>query len=441
VTYTLLQFFTDPVLRAPTIGSMLMCFAASLIGVIVVIRKRSLLGEALSHASYPGVVLSAIFAASFFPNSDEGMAIAILIGAFCFALLGLYSLHALQEKCNVKADAALCLVLSVFLGVGILIASRIQMTHALWYRQIQLYLYGQAATMTDVHVWIYSGLSCLLLILLFLLYSPIEILNFDRIFARSIGIPIAFIDAVVYLLLALAIVVGIRSVGVVLMSGMLIAPAVAARQFTHRLPFMLLLAGIFGALCGFLGNYLSVALPEAVDSKLSLPTGPMVLLSASSLCFLALLFAPESGILFRYWRIRKFRDKCQLENVLKAFWKQGEESLFTLKAIAFSQGTSSIKMFRLLLRLRLQGWLKKVDRHQYQLSRDGQKRARQIVRLHRLWEAYLVYLGHRVDKVHRNAEEMEHILTPELEKELTELLEDPQSDPHAQPIPSKERLP
>lgn len=441
LSYTFLQFFTDPVLRAPTIGSMLMCFAASLIGVIAVIRKRSLLGEALSHACYPGVVLSAIFAARFFPNSDEGMAIAILFGAFCFALLGLYSLHVLQERYKVKADAALCLVLSVFLGIGILIASRIQVTHALWYRQIQLYLYGQAATMTDVHVWIYSGLSCLLLLLLFLLYSPIEILNFDRDFARSIGIPTRFIDTVVYLLLALAIVVGIRSVGVVLMSGMLIAPAVAARQFTHRLSLMLLLAGLFGALCGFLGNYLSVALPEAIDSKLSLPTGPMILLSASSFCLLALLFAPESGIFFRYWRIRRFRDKCQLENILKAFWKQGEESLLTLKEIAFSQGVSSFKMLRLLSRLRFQGWLKKVDSCHYQLSRDGQKRARQIIRLHRLWEAYLVYLGHGVDKVHCNAEEMEHILTPELEKELTELLEDPKCDPHAQPIPSKEKLP
>ncbi|HEY5260253.1 MAG TPA: metal ABC transporter permease, partial [Rhabdochlamydiaceae bacterium] len=131
--------FTDPVLRAPTLGSMLMCLASALVGVIVVLRKRSLVGEALSHAAYPGVVLAALFAAVFFPESEEGFAFIILIGAFLSALLGLWTIELLQEKFHVKADAALCFVLSVFFGFGILLASRVQFTHPLWYQKVQMF--------------------------------------------------------------------------------------------------------------------------------------------------------------------------------------------------------------------------------------------------------------------------------------------------------------
>lgn len=436
----LLQYFIDPVVRAPTIGSMLMCFAASLIGVVAVIRKRSLLGEVLTHAAYPGVVLSALFSAILFPYSEEGLAIAVLLGALCFALLGLFCLHQLQERFKVQPDAALCFVLSSFLGLGVLIASRIQVTHALWYRQVQLYLYGQAATMTDVHIWIYSALSCLLVMALCLFYRQLEMINFDRDFARSMGIRVGSIDAVLYLLLSLAIVVGIRSVGVVLMSGMLIAPAVAARQFTHRLHLMFFLSGVVGALSGFFGNYLSIEVPAALGDRFSLPTGPMILLSASFFALVALLVAPGRGLISRGVRIASFRSRCQLENILKGFWKKGEDASVSLREISSLQGAAACLVWVRLLRLGFQGWIEGSLMQGYRLTLDGRTRARRIVRLHRLWEAYLVYLGHGIDKVHKNAEEMEHILTPELERELTELLQDPKSDPHAQPIPAKGRV-
>ena len=258
------QYFVDPVLRAPTIGSMLMCLSSSLIGVIVFIRKRSLLGEALSHASYPGVVLSVLVVAGLFPTLDEGIPVAVLVGAFISALLGLWVIDLMERRLKVKNDAALCFVLSSFFGVGILVASRIQVTHALWYKQIQIFLYGQAATMTDVHILIYGLLCFLTLATLFLLYHPIEAINFDRDFAKSVGIRVHQIDILLFLLLVLAIVIGIRCVGVVLMSGMLIAPSVAGRQFSHRLWIVFVLAGFFGLISGFLGNYLSVELPASL---------------------------------------------------------------------------------------------------------------------------------------------------------------------------------
>jgi manganese/zinc/iron transport system permease protein len=437
------QYFTDPVLQAPTIGSMLMCLSSALVGVIVFLRKRSLLGEALSHATYPGVVFGVLFMAAFFPLSSDLMALGILIGAFLSSLFGLWVIEQMERRFHVKNDAALCFVLSVFFGVGVLIASRIQFTHALWYKTVQIFLYGQAATMTDIHIFIYTLLALLLTVVLAILYRQIEMVIFDRDFSKTVGVAIRSIDSLLFVLLVLAIVIGIRSVGVVLMAGMLIAPAVAARSLSHRLWAVFLFAAAIGGLSGFLGNYLSIEIPkwghrQGWDWNFSLPTGPMILLSASTVCLFSLLFAPKNGLVSRLLRILRFRKQCIEENLLKVLWRQGPDGKAAWMDIKKRQTLSCIQMRVLLWRLKRQGWIEESSTHILRLTKDGYVRATRIVRLHRLWEAYLVFLGQGVEKVHRNAEEMEHIITPELEKELSELLGDPKQDPHAQPIPPEE---
>ncbi len=442
---SILQSFTDPVLQAPTIGSMLMCSASALIGVIVFLRKRSLLGEALSHAAYPGVVVSVLIIATLFPSYEEVIPIAILIGASATSFLGLWVIDQLERKFSVKSDAALCLVLSVFFGVGILIASRLQVTHALWYKTIQVFLYGQAATLTDVHILIYAFLVLITIAILIALYRQIEMVIFDRPFAKSLGIRVPLIDSLLFILLILAIIIGIRSVGVVLMAGMLIAPTVTARQLTNRFSVMLVLAAVFGAVSGFLGNYLSVQIPQwgeerGLDWRFSLPTGPMILLSASFMSILALLFASDNGVVSRSWRIGAFRMQCLCENLLKYFWKQGKAGSVAVKDLDKRHALGAWKVRFLLWNLQRQGWVEKKASGHFALTQDGWLRGERIVRLHRLWEVYLVYLGQGVEKVHRSAEEMEHILTPELEMELTELLQDPRHDPHHQLIPRSKEL-
>ncbi len=433
-------YVTDPVLQAPTLGSMLMCFSSALVGVIVVLRRRSLLGEALSHATYPGVVLSVLFMATFFSTLQDLAAVAILIGAFLTALLGLWVIEKMELRFRVKNDAALCFVLSVFFGVGVLIASRIQSTHALWYKTVQIFLYGQAATMTDIHVYLYFVLAVMLVAVVLFLYRPIQMAIFDRDFSKTIGLALKSLDTLLFVLLVLAIVIGIRSVGVVLMAGMLIAPAVAARQFSHRLATVFCYAGLIGAASGFLGNYLSIELPElsGESRQFSLPTGPMILLSASAICLLSLLFAPQNGMLSRLIRILRFRAQCRAENLLKSLWRHKETGA-TRQQIRRWQPLSFLQMGHLLAKLKRQGWIEESSSHLIKLTHAGHQRGARIVRVHRLWEAYLVFLGQGAEKVHRSAEEMEHIITPELEKELEELLGHPQHDPHAQPIPPKEQ--
>lgn len=424
-------YFTDPVLQAPTLGSMLMCLSSALVGVIVFLRKKSLLGEALSHATYPGVVLSVLFMALLFPHSSEWLSVAILIGAFLSSLLGLWVIEKMEHRLKVKNDAALCFVLSVFFGVGILIASRLQLTHALWYKTVQIFLYGQAATMTDIHVLLYAVLAIVLIMTIVFLYRQIQMTIFDPGFSKVVGLPIRLVDSLLFLLLSLAIVIGIRSVGVVLMSGMLIAPAVAARQFSHRLGFVFLYAAAFGAFSGFLGNYLSVELPKRFGSGYSMPTGPMILLSASAICLFSLLFS-KRGLISRLWRIAHFKAQCLEDNLLKFLWRI--KTTIPTEEIGKKQHLKWAQLHFLLWNLTRKGWIEKGKT--ISLTKEGHLRAARIVRLHRLWEAYLVSLGQGAEKVHHNAEEMEHIITPELEKQLAEILGDPKKDPHAQPIPS-----
>jgi manganese/zinc/iron transport system permease protein len=236
-----------------------------------------------------------------------------------------------------------------------------------------------------------------------------------------------------------------RSVGVVLMSAMLVAPAAAARQYTNKFSRMFPIAALFGTLSGFLGNYFSSEISRYLNWKnpaapLGLPTGPMIVMIASLLCLLSLLFAPEKGMILRFFRLARFRYKCLCENLLKAIWRFGGKEPVTFELIEKYQTISPLYLRFILWRLTKNGWIEKILPDSYRLTLDGKVWANKIVRLHRLWEVYLVeYLGLGVERVHRSAEEMEHIITPELEKELTLLLKDPKVDPHHQPIPPREK--
>jgi manganese/zinc/iron transport system permease protein len=409
----ILEFFFDPVLRAPTWGCILMCIASSLMGTLIFLRKKSLLSETLSHATYPGACLGIALFGLFIPQFEEWTFLAVLLGAFFSALLGLKMVQKMEQG-RVNPDAALTFVLAVFFGLGILISSAMQTSMPTWKKQAEQLLFGQAATMTDLHIWIYGSLALFVALFLFLTFRPLQASLFDPQFAKSAKIPVEPLEKIVFWLLLLSLIVGIRSVGVVLMSGMVIAPAVAARQFTDRLQMLLFLAAVFGGASGLLGNIFSVLY--------NLPTGPAIVLTGSSIALLALLFAPKRGLLFRLFRIWAFRLRCTEENLLKSLWKK--------RNIAPSTWAEKVAFWR----LKKEGWITKEG----VLSADGYKRGASIVRLHRLWELYLTEeLGIKAEKVHRTAEEMEHIITKEMEERLTKLLENPKHDPHRQPIPER----
>jgi len=434
-----LKYFTDPVLRAPTVGSMLICLAASLMGTFAFLKKRSLMGEALSHAAYPGVVVGITLCAFLETVSFSGSLLFAIGGAFLFSLFGLWTIEWLEKSGKTPGDAALCFMLASFFAFGLLVFSYLQGAYPLFASHVQIYLYGQSATMTDFHTMIYGGLAAVIILFLVVAYRPLQAMHFDQNFSSSAGVAPPYLSSIAFVLLVLSIVIGIRGVGVILMSGMFIAPAIAARQWSDRLSVILCLAGLFGLLSGFLGNILSVDLSTNLsvffpEKRLSLPTGPMIILVGSSFAFFSLLFSPKRGVIARIVRILQFRLRSDEENILKAIWKRGGISLSECrKTIHLWLPT----LFYLLWRMQRHGWLVWSYRR-YSLTPDGTRKAARIVRLHRLWEVYLTDLGWPEDQVHRTAEEMEHILTPDLENRLSKQLNFPRFDPHEQPIPERD---
>jgi len=430
----MLNCFVDPLFRAPFLGSMLMCFASALMGTYLFVRRRTLLGEALSHAAYPGVVLSLLVGSLFLLSSDDSLILVVLTGAFLFSFLGMISIEILHFKYRTHLDAAMCLVLSIFLGLGVVIASQMQFSRPIWYQQAQFFIYGQAATMTDHHIIIYSAFSLCITLFMILRFRQVEILAFDRTFAQSLGINLQRTDFILMTFTILAIVVGIRSVGVMMMSGMLIAPVVAARAFTNHLSHTMALSAVFGLLSGFAGNYLSM---RWSSKNLSFPTGAMILLFSVALGLLSLLVAPRRGAIARFIRAVRFRKRCYAENILKALWKNGIKSPMSYRDLRHWNPTCNVSLRIVLFFLKKGGWIKSVLGG-FLLTSDGVRRASHLVRLHRLWELYLVTcLDIDEKRVHHSAEEMEHIITPEIEKILTDLLDNPQRDPHHRPIPKR----
>lgn len=430
-----LDYFTDPVLKAPMIGSCLMCIGASLMGTLAFVKKKSLLAETLAHASYPGLVLATLLFSIYFPHLHEWNMLAALFGAFISAFLGLWVIDRMIRKRRASSDTSLSFILASFFGLGLLLASSIQIPFCKIYKEIQFYLYGQTATMTDLHVKIYGVLTVGITLFLLLFYRRIQAMLFHYFYAKSLGMRVQLFNALFFILLVLSIVIGIRTVGIVLISAMLIAPAVSARQFTHKLSFMLLLSACFGFLAACLGTYLSVEI--SLKKGFSLPTGPMIALLSVSFAFLSLLFAPKRGFLFRMARIARFKYRTLEENILKSIWKKGKMTFSELQSYHPVQG---LFLVFFLYRMRRQGWVSRqgID---FLLTKDGQEKAKRIVRIHRLWELYLAdHLGMGAEKVHKSAEEMEHIITPELEEKLSIFLSNPTKDPHAQPIPVKEML-
>jgi manganese/zinc/iron transport system permease protein len=424
------EYFTDPILRAPTLGCILMCMSASLMGVVLFFQRRLMVSESISHAAYPGGVAGVIVLSFFGPEWEEYSFLAVFIGALFSSWLGLKAISWLERTWKAKSDAALTFVLSLFFGFGVLLASWLQASQPMWIGQTQVLLFGQAATLTDIHVVIYGVLTVIAVSLLATLFRPIQAVLFDRAFSKSVGIRTRTIERLLFWLLLFSIVAGIRSVGVILMSGMLIAPAIAARQFSNRLKTVFFLAAMFGAMSGWLGNVLSVEIALRYPS-IHLPTGPVIVLVGTAFALFGMLFSPKRGVVFRIFRVGAFRLRCLEENILKEIWKKGSVTRSELKR------SFSFSLYFVLLRLVWQGWVKE-EGGLLLLTKDGLTRAASIVRLHRLWELYLTQqLGIEAQRVHRNAEEMEHILTPELEERLTRLLSDPKHDPHHQPIPEK----
>jgi manganese/zinc/iron transport system permease protein len=322
----------------------------------------------------------------------------------------------------------------VFFGAGIVLLTHIQKLPLGNQSGLDKFLFGQAATLLPRDVMIMAALGGVVLLLVLLFFKELRVLSFDPEFGASIGFPMRGLEVFLTVLLVTVVVVGLQTVGVVLIVATLITPAAAARQWTDSLGVMVLLAAGIGGLSGAAGALISAGWAR-------LPTGPVIVLVASAILLVSLMFAPQRGMLWASLRERAVAARIRRENLLKDLYRWGENSggtwsepVSTALVMGF-RGHSRQQLSRVAGRVQRQGLLSWTD-DGITLRPEGLEQAQRIVRRHRLWELYLTRrLELAEDHVHRDAEEMEHALTDETEAKLDALLGYPTVDPHGRPIP------
>ncbi len=277
---------TDHTFRTVALGCSLLGMVSGILGCFAVLRKQSLLGDAVSHASLPGVCLA--FLLTNVKNTEVLLLGALISGIICIGLIQL-----IQNYTKIKFDSALALILSNKSGLN-------------------KFIFGQASTFIkrDVDIIFITGIVLLAIIIIF--WKEFKIVSFDSDFAKTLGFPSKKIEILISILIVTTVIIGIQAAGVILISAMLISPAVAARQWTDKLSIMVILAAFFGGISGLLGTLISI-------SESNLPTGPVIVIIISIIVVISILFSNKRGIIFKIIRNQKrkkeFREKLKNKKI------------------------------------------------------------------------------------------------------------------------------
>ncbi len=294
--------FSDYTLQVITLGTAVLGAICGMLGSFAVLRKQSLLGDAISHAALPGIAIA-------FLIIETKSSAVFLLGALISGLIGTFWIRGIIHKTHLKSDTALGLILSLFFGFGMLLLTYIQKMPNANQAGLESYLFGQAATLLASDVWLMTLVTGISLIILLLFWKELKILLFDSDYTKTLGFNTKFLDILITTFIVIAIILGLQTVGVVLMSAMLLAPAAAARQWTNSLSIMVILGAVFGSLSGIIGTAISA-------SHNNLSTGPVIVICAGFFVVFSFIFSPSRGLLFREIRFRKNRNDLQLHKTL-----------------------------------------------------------------------------------------------------------------------------
>ncbi|MCM3236605.1 metal ABC transporter permease [Heyndrickxia oleronia] len=303
------QVFQDPNTQWILFGSVLLGISSGIIGCFAYLRKQSLMGDALSHAVLPGVCLAFIL-------TGTKSIFFFLIGAMIAGILATMSISFVTRYSRIKQDSALGIILTVFFGIGIVLLTQIQHSASGNQSGLDKFLFGQAASMVHSDVYTMAGISLFLIGVSIVFFKEFKLLSFDPGFAKGIGLPTMILDQFIMLLMVIAVVIGIQAVGVVLMAALLITPAVSARYWTEKLHVMVILAGLFGGTSGLIGTIISTWANN-------LPTGPLIVLSATSIFVVSIVLAPSRGVLAMAMRQKRAKTEIMNRQQLKQAIKDG----------------------------------------------------------------------------------------------------------------------
>ncbi|MFI4916855.1 MAG: metal ABC transporter permease [Phycisphaerales bacterium JB060] len=404
--------------NAVIIGSAFFGLAAGVVGVLALLRKRSLVADAIGHATLPGIVI-AFLAAAALGGSGRSLPV-LLLGAGVSGALSVLCIFAILRFTRLREDAAIGIVLGVFFGLGVVLLSYVQRPENVAASPAGLhhFIYGQTAAMRAGDGALMGGIALVAMIAVVAFFKEFALASFNGEYARVVGYPVGILDGLMLGLVVLVSVAGLQAVGLILVIALLIIPPVAARLWTDRLPMLVLIAGGLGALSGYVGAATSALLPRA-------PAGSVIVLCGGGVFVLSLLAAPRHGVVAVGGRRILQRLRIAAEHWLEAAYehrvsRRGVSTvpLRTVRAMEKLWGWPVWQGPLVITSLRRRGYINRVEGG-YELSPAGVERGARIARNHKLWEQYLhTYADVAPGHVDWSADTVEHVLSPELVAEL-----------------------
>lgn len=415
-----LAFLEDYNTRVVLLGTAMLGCAAGVVGVFTLLRKRALMGDAISHATLPGIAISFLLSNAL-GWSEKSLPI-LLAGATITGLLGVLSILTIRNLTKLKEDTALGVVLSVFFGAGIALLGIVQQTPSGHAAGLESFILGKTASMVASDATLIAMASLICLSFSALMFKELKLLCFDEVFAGSRGYPILTLDLMLMTSVVIISIVGLQAVGLIMVVALLVIPAAAARFWTDNLGTMTLLSAIIGTISGIAGAAVSAVYPR-------LPSGAMIVL-VCALCFsVSVAAGSRRGLIIRTLRRLRINRLVERHHFLRTIFELTEESSqpdnpYQVSFESLSQArTWNQRELRLTVsRATREGWVTRIGQ-QVRLTKKGKIEASRLTREHRLWELFLI---HHADvapsRVDREADHIEHVLEPEIVAELEMLL-------------------
>ncbi len=414
--------------RVVVLGVMALGAASGLVGTFLLLRKRALTADALSHATLPGIAVAFMIMVAF--GYDGKSLFGLLTGAFVFGCIGVLAILGIRHTTRLKDDAAIGIVLSVLFGLGLCllrIATELPSGSA---AGLSGFIFGKASSMVASDATTMGVVAVSIALVTMVLHKEWTLLCFDEKFGSSQGWPVLRLDILLMVMVAIVTVIALQSVGLVLAVAMLIIPAASARYWTSKITPMLLAAASIGCLSGWLGAVVSALVPR-------MPTGPIIVLICGLWFIISFIAGPKDGLIIRQLTRLYLNRRIAKQHILRAMWEVCEGNAvpeFTVDSIVYVRSWNNRTVIRLLKKVSKLNYVTQLPSGKWLLTEFGFAEAARVVRNHRLWEMYLItYADIAPTHVDRDADMIEHVLGRDLVAKLELLLDAtkiPQS-PHA----------
>lgn len=414
-----------------TIATAICCtVSCALLGCYLVLRRMSMIGDAISHAILPGLVLAFLWTGSRNPLPMIG-------GAMVLGVLTAVLTQTLTQIGRVPTDSSMGVVFTSLFALGVILitvyASQIDLDPGcVLYGLIEFVVLDTVpvgAVEVPRALLILAGVLLAVLLFIGVLWKELKLSSFDPALATAMGLSAGFVHYALMAMVATVTVTSFEAVGAILVIAMLIAPGATAHLLTDRLLPMMLVAVVLAVISSVGGYWLALVWNTSIAGMIAVIAGGMFIL--------ATLLAPRYGVVGRVWRNLELGLRIAREDMLAHLWRRREAAGGdAAHPEELTRQAGGGLLARLALR-RLRGSSMVATRGgALALTDAGAEEALRLVRAHRLWETYFTEVMDRdPEEAHEHAEQVEHFIAPHVAEQLAEQLSEPQQDPHGREIP------